>query len=67
MGHLLQAKAASEELPRGAHSAYVTNRLAIKLGVEAYYFDPWPVADPLLIVTDYRLANQVSLSMSFIP
>ncbi|KAI0965602.1 cytochrome P450 [Xylaria arbuscula] len=28
MGHLLEAKAASEELPPGAHSSYVTNRLA---------------------------------------
>ncbi|KAI8948714.1 cytochrome P450 [Xylaria longipes] len=60
MGHLLQAKAASEELPRGAHSAYVTTRLATKLNTEAYYFDPWPVADPLLILTDYRLANQAT-------
>ncbi|KAJ8121930.1 hypothetical protein ONZ43_g1743 [Nemania bipapillata] len=60
MGHLLQAKAASEELPRGAHSAYVTNRLATKLNAEAYYFDPWPIADPLLILTDYRLANQAT-------
>ncbi|KAI0868034.1 cytochrome P450 [Hypoxylon argillaceum] len=60
MGHLLQAKAASEELPHGAHSAYVTNRLATKLNAEAFYFDPWPVADPLLVVTDYRLANQAT-------
>ncbi|KAJ2988499.1 hypothetical protein NUW58_g3944 [Xylaria curta] len=60
MGHLLQAKAASEELPPGAHSAYVTNRLATKLNAEAYYFDPWPVADPLLVVTDYRLASQAT-------
>ncbi|KAI0096303.1 cytochrome P450 [Nemania sp. FL0031] len=60
MGHLLQAKAASEELPRGAHSAYVTNRLATKLGSEAFYFDPWPIADPLLVLTDYRLANQAT-------
>ncbi|RWA11708.1 hypothetical protein EKO27_g3397 [Xylaria grammica] len=60
MGHLLQAKAASEELPSGAHSAYVTNRLATKLNAEAYYFDPWPIADPLLVLTDYRLANQAT-------
>ncbi|KAI1744847.1 cytochrome P450 [Xylaria scruposa] len=60
VGHLLQAKAASEELPPGAHSAYVTNRLAIKLNTEAYYFDPSPMADPLLILTDYRLANQAT-------
>ncbi|KAI0813523.1 cytochrome P450 [Xylaria sp. FL0064] len=60
MGHLLQAKAATEELPPGAHSSYVTNRLATKLNAEAFYFDPWPIADPLLILTDYRLANQVT-------
>ncbi|KAI0402308.1 cytochrome P450 [Xylaria palmicola] len=60
MGHLLQAKAAAEGLPPGAHNAYVTNRLATKLGAEAYYFDPWPVADPLLVLTDYRLANQAT-------
>ncbi|KAI8631499.1 cytochrome P450 [Xylariaceae sp. FL1651] len=61
MGHLLQAKAAAEELPRGAHSAYVTNRLAVKLNnAEAFYFDPYPLADPLLVLTDYRLANQAT-------
>ncbi|KAI1288610.1 cytochrome P450 [Xylaria venustula] len=60
MGHLLEAKAASEELPPGAHSSYVTNRLATKLNAEAFYFDPWPIADPLLILTDYRLANQAT-------
>lgn len=60
MGHLLEAKAASEELPPSAHSAYVTNRLATKLNAEAYYFDPWPVNSPLLVITDYQLANQVT-------
>ncbi|KAI1169781.1 cytochrome P450 [Nemania sp. FL0916] len=60
MGHLLEAKAASEELPRGAHSSYVTRRLGTKLGAEAFYFDPWPVASPFLVITDYRLANQVT-------
>lgn len=60
MGHLLEAKAASEELPPGAHSAYVTNRLATKLDAEAFYFDPWPVNTPLLVLTDYRLANQAT-------
>ncbi|KAI0465756.1 cytochrome P450 [Xylaria cf. heliscus] len=60
IGHLLQAKAASDELPHGAHSAYITNRLATKLNAEAYYFDPWPMADPLLVLTDYRLANQAT-------
>lgn len=60
MGHLLQVKAASEELPPGAHSAYVLSRLATKLGTEALYFDPWPIADPMLTVTDYRLANQAT-------
>lgn len=60
MGHLLEAKAATEELPPGAHSAYVTKRLATKLNVEAYYFDPWPVSSPMLVLTDYRLANQAT-------
>ncbi|KAI0517787.1 cytochrome P450 [Xylaria bambusicola] len=60
MGHLLQAKAASEELPPGAHSAYVLTRLATKFKTEAFYFDPWPIADPLLSLTDYRLANQAT-------
>ncbi|KAI1113992.1 cytochrome P450 [Nemania sp. NC0429] len=58
MGHLLEAKAAADELPPGAHSAYVTSRLATKLNAEAFYFDPAPINTPLLVLTDYRLANQ---------
>ncbi|KAI1816990.1 cytochrome P450 [Poronia punctata] len=59
LGHLLEAKAAVEELPPGAHSAYITARMAAKLDdAEAYYFDPYPISEPLLVLTDYRLANQ---------
>ncbi|KAI3325770.1 hypothetical protein HD806DRAFT_491189, partial [Xylariaceae sp. AK1471] len=61
MGHLLQAKAASEELPRGAHNAYVTSHLAAKLNnAEAFYFDAYPLTHPLLVLTNYELANQAT-------
>ncbi|KAI0141716.1 cytochrome P450 [Xylariaceae sp. FL1272] len=61
MGHLLHAKTATEELPPGAHSNYVLNRMATRMGnPEAFYFDVWPVADPMLIVTDQYLAEQVT-------
>ncbi|KAI1634299.1 cytochrome P450 [Biscogniauxia mediterranea] len=58
LGHLLAAKVASEELPRGAHSSYITDRLAKKLGADAYYFDTYPINAVLLIVNDPYIANQ---------
>ncbi|KAH9905954.1 cytochrome P450 [Xylariomycetidae sp. FL2044] len=60
MGHMLAAKAAAEELPPGAHSGYILSRLAKKLGgADAYYFDSFPIAVPLLVTTDSYLANQL--------
>jgi cytochrome P450 len=61
LGHLLEAKAAVEELPPGAHSVYITGRLAAKMNnAEAFYFDPYPVSEPLLVLTDCELANQAA-------
>ncbi|KAI0397521.1 cytochrome P450 [Xylariaceae sp. FL0594] len=61
LGHLLEAKDVVEELPPGAHSTYITARMAAKLGdAEAFYFDPYPVSEPLLVVMDYELANQAA-------
>ncbi|KAI1385876.1 cytochrome P450 [Hypoxylon trugodes] len=64
LGHLLSAKTASEELPPGAHSSYILDRMAKNLdgeyGPEAYYFDSYPVTTPLLVVRDPYLANQVT-------
>ncbi|CAJ2509544.1 Uu.00g145700.m01.CDS01 [Anthostomella pinea] len=58
-GHLLQAKVAADELPPGAHSCYILDRLSVKQDrAEAYYFDSYPIAVPMLIVTDPYLANQ---------
>ncbi|KAI5863986.1 cytochrome P450 [Durotheca rogersii] len=61
LGHLLEAKTASEELPPGAHSVYILDRLCRKLGrAPAYYFDSSPMSIPMLIVTDPYIANQVT-------
>ncbi|KAI1413335.1 cytochrome P450 [Hypoxylon sp. FL1857] len=62
LGHLLAAKTASEELPPGAHSTYILDRIAKKLdgknGPPAYYFDSYPVSTPMLMVRDPYIANQ---------
>ncbi|KAI0886853.1 cytochrome P450 [Annulohypoxylon maeteangense] len=64
LGHLLAAKTASDELPPGAHSSYILDRMARKLdgkyGPPAYYFDSYPVSTPMLIVRDPFIANQVT-------
>ncbi|KAK8120716.1 cytochrome P450 [Apiospora kogelbergensis] len=59
-GHLLEAKAAADELPPGAHSVYILNRMATKYAPRgAYYVDLTPMAWPMLVVTDPYLATQV--------
>ncbi|KAL7619489.1 hypothetical protein AAE478_010028 [Parahypoxylon ruwenzoriense] len=61
LGHLLEAKTASEELPPGAHSIYILDRISRKMNrAPAYYFDSYPVSTPMLIVTDPYIANQVT-------
>ncbi|KAI2471586.1 cytochrome P450 [Annulohypoxylon bovei var. microspora] len=64
LGHLLAAKTASDELPPGAHSTYILDRIARKLdgknGPPAYYFDSFPVSTPMLMVRDIYIANQVT-------
>ncbi|KAI2603764.1 cytochrome P450 [Hypoxylon sp. NC1633] len=64
LGHLLQAKTASEELPPGAHSTYILDRIARRMdggtGPAAYYFDSYPVSVPLLVVRDSYIAHQVT-------
>ncbi len=59
-GHLLYAKSAAEELPPGAHSTYIIDWISRKLGrPDAFYFDPYPINEPLLIIVDPYLANQL--------
>ncbi|KAI2635706.1 cytochrome P450 [Hypomontagnella submonticulosa] len=64
LGHLLEAKSASDELPPGAHSTYILDRIARKMdgnkGPPAYYFDSYPVAIPMLMIRDPYIANQVT-------
>ncbi|KAI1807525.1 cytochrome P450 [Daldinia bambusicola] len=64
LGHLLAAKTAADELPPGAHSTYILDRLAKKLdggdGPPAYYFDTYPISVPLLVVRDPYIANQAT-------
>lgn len=55
LGHLLAAKATSDELPPGAHGCYVLDG---KRDLPAYYFDIYPVTDPLLVIRDPYMANQ---------
>ncbi|KAK7747826.1 hypothetical protein SLS62_008862 [Diatrype stigma] len=58
-GHLLQAKAAADALPPGAHSTYVIDWMFRKLGrPDAFYFDTWPISVPMICIMDPYLANQ---------
>ncbi|KAH7029190.1 cytochrome P450 [Microdochium trichocladiopsis] len=65
-GHLLAAKEVTDELPPAAHNVYVLRHLSTKVpnrsadDLDAYYFDPAPVNDPLLVVRDPYLAHQVT-------
>ncbi|ORY58823.1 cytochrome P450 [Pseudomassariella vexata] len=60
LGHLLAGKTASEELPPGAHSMHILNRMTAKYGsTGAYYLDMFPVMTPILTVSDPHMANQV--------
>ncbi|KAI8961443.1 cytochrome P450 [Daldinia sp. FL1419] len=62
LGHILAAKTAADELPPGAHSTYILDRIARKLdgrnGPPAYYFDSFPVSVPMLMVRDPYISNQ---------
>ncbi|KAI0018166.1 cytochrome P450 [Xylariomycetidae sp. FL0641] len=60
-GHMLAAKDVADRLPPVIHSAYILDALARKLGnADAFYFDTYPIAYPLLVVTDPYLANQAT-------
>ncbi|KAI0165116.1 cytochrome P450 [Hypoxylon sp. FL1284] len=66
LGHLLEAKTASEELPSMAHSTYILDRIAKRMegggvnGLPAFYFDSFPISTPLLVLRDPYLADQVT-------
>ncbi|KAI1378005.1 cytochrome P450 [Hypoxylon crocopeplum] len=64
LGHLLEAKTASDELPPDAHSTYILDRIARRMdgsnGPPAYYFDSYPVSAPMLMIRDPFIANQVT-------
>lgn len=61
LGHLLEAKSSSDALPPGAHSVYILHSMAAKYAAQGlYYVDLWPMADPMIVVTDPDLANQAT-------
>ncbi|KAF6810525.1 cytochrome p450 71b25 [Colletotrichum musicola] len=57
-GNLLEAKKAFDSLPPGVHANYVLAKLAESHPNGAFYMDTWPMADPMLVVTDPEMANQ---------
>ncbi|KAI1318985.1 cytochrome P450 [Xylariaceae sp. FL0255] len=59
-GSLLPAKTASDELPSDAHSSYVLNSIAEKVDSEAFYFDPFPINQSFLCLTDHYMAEQAT-------
>ncbi|OTB10889.1 hypothetical protein K445DRAFT_69294 [Daldinia sp. EC12] len=63
-GHLLTAKTAADELPPGAHSTYILDRIGRKLdggnGPPALYFDSFPISVPMVLVRDPYIANQAT-------
>ncbi|KAI1339871.1 cytochrome P450 71B25 [Xylariaceae sp. FL0016] len=60
LGHMLAAKDLTDKLPPMAGSIYILNGLSKQLGdTGAFYFDSYPIAVPLLVITDPFIANQV--------
>lgn len=59
MGNLLAAKTAADELPPGAHSTYIINRLLAKYGRNGIcYIDMSPVMVPMVVLSDPYLIKQ---------
>ena len=59
LGHLLALKPFLDSNPKDAHKVYHFVHLARTLKSNIYYFDPWPLAAPMLITTSPEIANQV--------
>ncbi|KAI8263921.1 hypothetical protein K4K58_012666 [Colletotrichum sp. SAR11_239] len=57
-GNLLEAKKAFDSLPPGVHANYVLAKLAEPFPNGAFYMDTWPMADPMLLITDPDMAHQ---------
>ncbi|KAK2057997.1 cytochrome P450 [Colletotrichum caudatum] len=57
-GNLLEAKKAFDSLPPGVHANYVLSKLGEPFDKGAFYLDTWPMADPMLVVTDPDMAHQ---------
>ncbi|KAL0939511.1 cytochrome p450 [Colletotrichum truncatum] len=57
-GNLLEAKKVFDILPPGAHANYTLAKLAEPYPNGAFYIDTWPMADPMLVVTDPGMAHQ---------
>ncbi|KAF9873554.1 hypothetical protein CkaCkLH20_09013 [Colletotrichum karsti] len=59
-GNLLEAKKAFDSLPPGVHANYVLAKLSEPYPNGAFYMDTWPMADPILVVTDPEMAHQAA-------
>ncbi|TEA15078.1 putative sterigmatocystin biosynthesis P450 monooxygenase stcS [Colletotrichum sidae] len=57
-GNLLEAKKAFDTLPAGVHANYVLAKLSESYTNGLFYMDTWPMADPMILVTDPEMAHQ---------
>lgn len=62
LGNLLTAGETFAELPPDCHSAYMMRKVSRQYGPwGAFYFDAWPMMEPMLVVTDPSMAHDVVL------
>lgn len=59
-GHLLAIGRLYQTLPVGAHSCYLMYKITEEYFPNgAFYFDVWPLVNPMLVITEHEMANQV--------
>ncbi|KAH8903267.1 cytochrome P450 [Coniochaeta sp. PMI_546] len=60
MGNLLVAGGIFSHLPEGCHSAYMLRAVSKRFPKHgAFYFDAWPMMEPMLVITDPAMAQKV--------
>ncbi len=59
-GNLQKVAEIFTTLPPAVHSCYLMRALSKDFPNGAFYFDIWPMTEPLLVVTDPAMANQVT-------
>lgn len=61
LGMLLKIGQIFGTLPPGAHSCYIMRALSKDYPDGVFYFDVWPMTEPMLVITDPVIADQAAL------